>query len=67
VIHGGPDWDHAYLMPGLELVAQTRRVVAFALRGCGRSTQGLAAVEYQLEFVVDDVERLIAILGYTVE
>lgn len=64
VIHGGPDWDHTYLLPGLELVAETRRVVAFDLRGCGRSTRSLGPAGYQPEFVVEDVERLIGILGY---
>lgn len=64
VIHGGPDWDHSYLLPGLDLVAQTRRVVAFDIRGCGRSTGGLGPQGYQPEFVVQDVERLICLLGH---
>lgn len=64
VIHGGPDWDHTYLLPGLELVAQTRPVVAFDMRGCGRSTQGLGHAGYQPEFVVGDVDRLIGALGH---
>jgi pimeloyl-ACP methyl ester carboxylesterase len=64
VIHGGPDWDNTYLLPGLELVAQSRRVVAFDLRGCGQSTQGLGYDGYQPELVVGDVERLIGVLGH---
>lgn len=64
VIHGGPDWDHSYLLPGLDLVAQTRLVVAFDIRGCGRSTLGLGPQGYQPEFVVRDVEGLIDLLGY---
>lgn len=64
VIHGGPDWDHTYLLPGLELVARTRPVVAFDMRGCGRSTQGLGPAGYQPELVVEDVDRLIGALGH---
>jgi pimeloyl-ACP methyl ester carboxylesterase len=64
VIHGGPDWDHTYLLPGLELVAQSRRVVVFDLRGCGQSTKGLGYDGYQPELVVGDVERLIGVLGH---
>ncbi len=64
VIHGGPDWDHTYLLPGLELVARMRRVVAFDLRGCGRSTLGLGQAGYQPELIVRDVVRLIRELGH---
>ena len=64
VIHGGPDWDHSYLLPGLELVADSRHVLSFDLRGCGRSTRGLGPAGYQPEFVVEDIERLLGALGH---
>lgn len=64
VVHGGPDWDHTYLLPGLELVARTRHVVAFDLRGCGRSSQGLGEGRYQPELVVQDVVGLVHALGH---
>lgn len=60
VIHGGPDWDHSYLLPGLRPVAAHRRVVMFDMRGCGRSTGGLGREGYQPEFVVADLAALIA-------
>ena len=63
VIHGGPDWDHSYLLPALELVAQSRPVVAYDLRGCGRSTQDLPLDSLQPEFIVDDTSRLVDWLG----
>lgn len=59
VLHGGPDWDHSYLLPGLSLVAKRRRVVLFDLRGCGRSSRHLGPAAYQPEFVVDDLVALI--------
>jgi pimeloyl-ACP methyl ester carboxylesterase len=64
VIHGGPDWDHSYLLPGLVSVADHRRVVLFDMRGCGRSSRGLPSGEYQPEFVVQDIVELVALLGY---
>src|SRR5689334_14671296 len=64
VVHGGPDWDHTYLLPGLELVADARRVVAFDLRGCGDSTKGLGLSCYQPEKVVNDIVGLIDVLGH---
>jgi len=64
VIHGGPDWDHSYLMPGLAAVAEHLHVVLFDMRGCGRSSRSLGAEAYQPEYVVEDVARLIDVLGY---
>lgn len=42
VIHGGPDWDHTYLREPLDRLGGGYRVVLPDLRGCGRSTAGLA-------------------------
>ncbi len=37
VIHGGPTWDHSYLMPAVGGLADVADVVLFDLPGCGRS------------------------------
>jgi pimeloyl-ACP methyl ester carboxylesterase len=63
-VHGGPDWDHSYLLPGLDLVARHRQVIAFDLRGCGRSSSPRDAGRYQPEYLVDDIAHLITALGY---
>lgn len=63
VVHGGPDWDHAYLLPGLEPLARDHHVVAFDWRGCGRSTRDLPLGRYQPDLVVADVRRLVEHLG----
>ncbi|WP_148043311.1 alpha/beta fold hydrolase [Flexivirga caeni] len=54
-IHGGPDWDHHYLPPGIAPLAASRRVLAMDLRGCGSSSRGLPAGSCQPAKVVDDV------------
>ncbi len=64
VIHGGPDWDHTYLLPGLTPVSRHRQVILFDMRGCGRSTRGLGPDGYQPEFVVEDLSKLIRAVGY---
>ncbi|MGI8576384.1 MAG: alpha/beta fold hydrolase [Nocardioidaceae bacterium] len=64
VIHGGPSWDHSYLLPGLLPVSSRRHVVAFDLRGCGRSSRDLGPDAYQPELVVEDLARLIRTLGH---
>ena len=63
VVHGGPDWDHSYLLPGIEPVARQRHVILFDLRGCGRSAQGLGPEGYQPEYLVEDLRHLLALLG----
>lgn len=64
VIHGGPDWDHTYLLPGLMPVARHRHVILFDMRGCGRSTRALSPNDYQPEFIVEDIAGLVEALGH---
>lgn len=55
VVHGGPGWDHSYLLPAARL-RNIRHVVFFDLRGCGRSTRD---AELQPDLLADDVAALI--------
>jgi pimeloyl-ACP methyl ester carboxylesterase len=64
VIHGGPSWDHSYLLPGVLPVAYARHVILFDMRGCGGSSRNLGPAAYQPEYVVDDLARLIGVLGH---
>lgn len=64
VIHGGPDWDHTYLLPGVAPVARHRHVIMFDMRGCGRSSRDLGPDGYQPELVVGDLAQLIRALGH---
>ncbi|MGW3246662.1 alpha/beta fold hydrolase [Streptomyces sp. NPDC001070] len=63
VIHGGPDWDHTYLRQPLARLAGHRRVVLPDLRGCGRSTRGLADGQYTPDAATADLVRLLDVLG----
>ncbi|ASO20094.1 pimeloyl-ACP methyl ester carboxylesterase [Actinoalloteichus hoggarensis] len=65
VVHGGPDWDHTYLADPLLGLADLRRVVLPDLRGCGRSTRGLADDQYTPDAVVADLTVLLDELGAT--
>jgi pimeloyl-ACP methyl ester carboxylesterase len=63
VIHGGPDWYHSYLRVPLDRLAGTRRVLLPDLRGCGRSTSGLALADYSWDAAVRDLLGLLDALG----
>ena len=64
VVHGGPTWDHSYLLPAVAELADVAHVVAFDLRGCGRSARTppigpLPAAALQPDLPADDVAALI--------
>lgn len=67
VIHGGPTWDHTYLLPAAAL-ADVAQVVLFDLRGCGRSCRtppagDLPVAALQPDHLADDVAALVRHLG----
>ncbi|WP_214404851.1 alpha/beta fold hydrolase [Pseudonocardia lacus] len=63
VLHGGPGWDHSYLLPALDDLADVRRVVLLDLRGCGRSSRDLPGDAYQPDHCVADAAGVVAALG----
>jgi pimeloyl-ACP methyl ester carboxylesterase len=68
VIHGGPTWDHSYLLPAVAELADIAHVVVFDLRGCGRSQRtapvgDLPDDQLQPDLFADDVAALIRGLG----
>lgn len=58
VLHGGPDFDHAYLLPDLDRFADTFRLVYYDQRGRGRSVQGVRPEDVTLASEVEDVDRV---------
>ncbi|MEU7898584.1 alpha/beta hydrolase [Nonomuraea sp. NPDC049152] len=67
VVHGGPDWDHSYLVEPLDRLAGEHRLLFPDLRGCGRSP---AAEPLTPDAMVDDLAELIGsspvdVLGFS--
>lgn len=67
VIHGGPTWDHSYLLPAVADLTDVAHVVVFDLRGCGRSHRtapigDLPESQLQPHLLADDVAALIRAL-----
>ncbi|MEV5559771.1 alpha/beta hydrolase [Nonomuraea wenchangensis] len=63
VIHGGPDWDHTYLRKPLDRLSDRYQLIMPDLRGCGRSTRGLADDQYTPAAATDDLVALLDALG----
>jgi proline iminopeptidase len=73
VLHGGPDFDHFYLLPELDEVAAACRLVYYDQRGRGRSAAAVQAQDVSIESEVADLDQLrrhleldtVALLGHS--
>jgi proline iminopeptidase len=58
VLHGGPDFDHGYLLPDLDRLADTFRLIYYDQRGRGRSAEGVRPEDVTLASDVEDIDRV---------
>lgn len=73
VLHGGPDFDHTYLLPELDVLADACRLIYYDQRGRGRSAAHVQAADVGIESEVADLDELrrslgldsIAVLGHS--
>ncbi len=73
VVHGGPDFDHSYLLPELDRLRDLGRLVYYDQRGRGRSYSGEDAADITLASEIADLDAVrgwlgsdrIAILGHS--
>ena len=73
VIHGGPDFDHTYLLPDFDALAAGFQLTYYDQRGRGRSRGKVSLEEIHIETYVADLEGLrrhlglekIAVLGHS--
>ena len=63
VVHGGPDFNHQYLLPELDRLAERCRLVYYDQRGRGRSFAFGAAIEVTMQSEVDDLDCIRRRLG----
>ena len=62
ILHGGPDFDHTYLVPGLDILADCCRLIYFDQRGRGRSTGDEIGMSVRSE--IEDIDALRSHLGH---
>ena len=73
VLHGGPDFDHEYLLPELDVLASDARLVYYDQRGRGRSFSGEGGGDVTLEGEMADLDAVresvgagpVALLGHS--
>ena len=73
VLHGGPDFDHRYLLPDLDRLATVCRLIYYDQRGRGASRWSFRPDEVRIETEADDVDvvrahfdlQRVAVLGHS--
>lgn len=73
VLHGGPDFDHNYLLPQMDRLAERLRVVYYDQRGRGRSAAGVRPDDVSMASEIEDLDRVrrhfdldrVAVLGHS--
>jgi proline iminopeptidase len=73
VLHGGPDFDHTYLLPELDVLAGSFRLILYDQRGRGRSATGVDPSDVSIGSEVSDLAALrrhfeldhVALLGHS--
>jgi proline iminopeptidase len=64
VVHGGPDFDHEYLLPDMDRLAEWFRLVYYDQRGRGRSFSGQPPEDVNLTGEIDDLDAIRASCGF---
>jgi len=58
VLHGGPDFDHSYLLPDLDRFSDSFRLIYYDQRGRGRSAAGVKPEDVTLASDIEDIDRV---------
>jgi proline iminopeptidase len=58
VLHGGPDFDHAYLLPDLDRLADVLRLIYFDQRGRGLSADKVQPQSVTLSSEIEDIDTV---------
>jgi proline iminopeptidase len=58
VLHGGPDFDTAYLLPELDQLSDRYRLIYYDQRGRGKSAEGVSPDEVTLASDLADLETI---------
>ncbi|HSE32377.1 MAG TPA: alpha/beta hydrolase [Pyrinomonadaceae bacterium] len=73
VLHGGPDFDHSYLLPDLDRLSNQFRLIYYDQRGRGKSAENVTPDDVTLLSDLNDLDRVrqhfelnsVALLGHS--
>jgi len=73
ILHGGPDFDHTYLLPDMDRLSDTFRLIYYDQRGRGRSARDVQPEDVTVQSEVGDLDALrealrldsVAVLGHS--
>ena len=63
ILHGGPEFDHTYLLPELDSLTDSFRLTYYDQRGRGRSAEGVKPEDVTIASEVEDLDALTRQLG----
>src|SRR5215204_1866071 len=58
VLHGGPDFDHHYLLPEMDRLADSFCLIYYDQRGRGRSAEGVAPEDVSIDSEIEDLDSV---------
>jgi proline iminopeptidase len=58
VLHGGPDFDHSYLLPDLDRLSDSFHLIYYDQRGRGRSADRVQPEDVTLASEIADIEKV---------
>jgi len=58
VLHGGPDFDHTYLLPEMDRLSDSFRLIYYDQRGRGRSARNVRPEDVTIRSEIEDLESL---------
>jgi proline iminopeptidase len=58
ILHGGPDFDHSYLLPEMDHLADSYRLIYYDQRGRGKSARDVRPEDVTIQSEVEDLESL---------
>ncbi len=64
VLHGGPDFDHHYLLPEMDRLAASFRLVYYDQRGRGRSAGDIQPEEVSIASEIEDLDAVRRHFGF---
>jgi len=73
VLHGGPEFDHSYLLPDVDRLSDSLRLIYYDQRGRGNSAENVRPEDVTIQSEVEDLETLrkhfqlesVAVLGHS--